>query len=104
MIETFKVVNGFTKVDKNEWFIFRSADETRRTRSTASVSEEGEIEMRSNVMFRENVRLEVRKNFFNVRVVKEWNQIPERVKKVQSVNAFKNAYDKWKETSNVTNQ
>ena len=103
MIETFKVVKGFTKVDKNEWFVFRNPDETRRTRSTASISDQGSIEMRSDVMFRENVNLEIRRNFFNVRVVKEWNQIPDVVKSAATINAFKNAYDNWKRTTNENN-
>ena len=28
-------------------------------------------------------------------MVKKWNEIPDWVKEKQSVNAFKNAYDKW---------
>ena len=99
MIETYKVVNGFTKVDKNEWFVFRTAEETRRTRSTASVSDDGAIEMKKDVLFREHANLEIRRNFFNVRVAREWNLIPEAIKNTRSVNAFKNAYDRWKETT-----
>ena len=102
-IEAYKVVNRFTKVDENVWFLFRKEDETRRTRSTTSVSEDGSTEMRPDVMFRENVNLEIRRNFFNVRIVSEWNRIPDNVKNVRSVNAFKNAYDKWKETTNEFN-
>ena len=101
MIETFKVVKGISKVNKDDWFIFRRDDETRRTRSTASVSEYGEIELRKDVMYKENANLEVRRNFFNVRVVREWNKIPDEVKKAQSVNAFKNAYDKWNSSRNT---
>ena len=101
MIETFKVVKGFSKVNKDDWFIFRNEEETRRTRSTASVSEFGEIELRNDVMYKENVNLEVRKNFFNVRIVREWNKIPDEVKKAKSVNAFKNAFDRWKSSENI---
>ena len=54
-------------------------------------------------MFRENVNLEIRKNFFNVRIVKEWNMIPDKVKDARPVNAFKNAYDKWKGATNDDN-
>ena len=43
----------------------------------------------------ESARLEIRRNFYNVRVVKNWNEIPEWIKEKESVNAFKNAYDKW---------
>ena len=48
----------------------------------------------------ESARLEVRKNFFNVRAAKAWNDIPQTVKEQTSVNAFKNAYDRWKKDAN----
>ena len=47
----------------------------------------------------EAARLEVRKNFYNVRAGKKWNDIPDKVKEQKSVNAFKNAYDKWASNS-----
>ena len=34
MIETFKTVYGFNKVDKSEWFDFRNASDTRGTQSS----------------------------------------------------------------------
>ena len=45
----------------------------------------------------EAARLEIRKNFYNVRAAKTWNQIPDEVREKKTVNGFKNAYDKWKE-------
>ena len=97
MIESFKVVNGFNNVNKNEWFEFRSAENTRATRSTVEVRE-GEQQDRKDVMFMGNVRLETRKHFFTVRVISKWNQIPDRVKSSKSVDAFKNGYDEWRRT------
>ena len=49
----------------------------------------------------EAARLEVRRNFFNVRAAKAWNQIPDKVKNQKSVNAFESSYDAWmmKQTS-----
>ena len=41
--------------------------------------------------------MEVRKNFYNIRAARAWNDIPQSVKEKTSVNAFKNAYDRWKE-------
>ena len=39
----------------------------------------------------------MRRNFFTVRVEKEWNALPESVKMQRTVNAFKNEYDRWHE-------
>ena len=39
-------------------------------------------------------RLDVRKNFFNVRLINEWNSLPEQTKNAKSTNQFKNLYDK----------
>ena len=60
-------------IDKHTWF--QIADEnSRATRSTSSVSDIGDEERKTNILKMENVRLETRKNFFTVRVVKEWNE------------------------------
>ena len=49
---------------------------------------------RQFVMKGEMARLETRKNLYSVRIVNEWNELPDWVKE-ESVNAFKNPYDKW---------
>jgi len=54
---------------------------------------------KSDMLKVDTARLEVRKNFFNIRAAKAWNCIPEEVKNQRSVNAFKNAYDRWREKS-----
>ena len=56
---------------------------------------ENEEKRKPNVIRCETARLEIRRNFYNVRAAKRWNEIPDEVKEQQSVNAFKNAYDKW---------
>ena len=96
MIETFKTVYGFNKVDKSEWFDFRNASDTRATRSTVTVSG-NELHDRENILFMGKVRLDSRKYFFTVRVISNWNEIPEQVKRQRSVNAFKNKYDEWRQ-------
>ena len=68
----------------------------RPTRANTAV--EGEEERRkSHVMKKERAKLEVRRNFFTVRTERIWNKLPEGVKQADSVNAFKNAYDRWVE-------
>ena len=97
MIETFRTINGLNKVDKATWFNFRDSTNMRATRSTVSVGDEGQQD-RTDVLFMGNVRLDSRKNFFTVRVIGKWNQIPDIVKGQKSLNAFKNKYDEWRES------
>ena len=97
MIETFRTIYGFNNVDRNQWFDFRNATNARATRSTVTVSG-NEQHDHDDVLYMGNVRLEIRKNFFTVRVIKKWNEIPERVRRQRSVDAFKNNYDEWRQT------
>jgi hypothetical protein len=39
-----------------------------------------------------NSRLEIRKNFFTQRIVREWNKIPKEIKRAKNVAGFKSAY------------
>ena len=94
MIEVFRTMKGFNRVEKTNWFRFRDNNSNRATRSTVSVS--GNVEQqRENVLFKENVRLDTRKNFFSVRVVDSWNRIPDEIREQKTVNGFKNKYDEW---------
>ena len=43
---------------------------------------------------RRHGRLELRKNFFTVRVTEPWNNIPSQVKQVRTKSGFKSAYAK----------
>ena len=95
-IEAFKTIKGFNQVKKEKWFEFEEENQ-RPTRRNTEINEGGERKI-SNVLREERARLEVRKNFFNVRAAKIWNKIPESVREKTSVNSFKASYDKWKET------
>ena len=97
-IETFKTLKGFNKVDKEKWFVLENED-ARPTRRNAEVSEGG-IRKKDYVLRVETARLEVRRNFYNVRAAKAWSDIPQSVKETTSINAFKNAYDKWSNNQN----
>ena len=59
------------------------------------ITEEGE-RRKKNVLKVETARLEIRKNFFNVRAANIWNKIPDEVREKKSVNGFEMAYDGWK--------
>ena len=97
MVKMFKTLKGFNRVNRQNWFQFRDRSNNRATRSTVLVSGEEQIE-RENVLFKESVRLDSRKNFFSVRVVDKWNEIPDKVKAQKSVNGFKQKYDEWIES------
>ena len=93
-IEAFKTLNGINHVDKTQWF--EVEDEGQRpTRQNVVITEEGE-RRKKNVLKVETARLEIRKNFFNVRAANIWNKIPDEVREKKSVNGFKTAYDGWK--------
>ena len=97
LIETFKVMNGLNRADKNKWLNIKN-NITTTTRSTSNLSNDGPVR-RDDFLFMEHVRLDIRKNFFNIRVIKEWNALPEKVRKQKTVNGFKNELDRWKDSS-----
>ena len=68
VIETFKTLKGFNRVDKNNWFKFRDISNNWATRSTVNRTDNQQHE-KQDMLFKESVRLEIRKNLFSVRVV-----------------------------------
>ena len=101
MIETFKTMRGINRVDREEWFRVQVEEEHRPTRSNTMVVE-GELERRREVIVGQRAKLEVRRNFFTVRVEKEWNSLPEMVKMQRTVNGLRNAYDRWRQGASNT--
>ena len=95
MIEVFRTMKGFNKVDKNEWFNLSDPETARATRSTVSISEDGP-EQRNDVIIKGHVRLDARKHFFTELAARDWNSLPDSVRKQKTVNAFKNQYDSWR--------
>ena len=57
--------------------------------------ESGKEERKTDIIQRKRAKIETRANFYTLRVAKEWNSLPENLKKQKSVNAFKNKLDKW---------
>ena len=62
------------------------------------------VERRREVIVRERTNLEVRRNFFTVRVEKTWNAMPETLKAQWTVNIFKNEYDSWRKRAITINR
>jgi len=79
LIEVFKTLKGFNRVDYRQFF---KLVEHSRTRG------------HSFKLVKSRSRLEIRKNFFSQRVVNSWNNLPESVVEAETVNSFKNRYDK----------
>ena len=94
VIQTFKVLKGFNQVSKENWFQ-EVSDDARPTRMTTKIEGDQAVKKES-VLVIERARLEIRRNFFSIRAPKKWNELPENVKNCTSINAFKNAYDKWR--------
>ena len=95
MIEAFKVVNGYEKVRKEEWFTMQEGQ--RRTRQNTEIREE--MIVQKLVMKGCKSRGEEKRNFYKQRVVKGWNSLPSSIQLAPSVNAFKSRYDAWRKQS-----
>ena len=78
------MLNGFTCMDTEKFFCYASQRHDLSTRSVANKS-----------LVAEKCHLNVRKYFFNNRVVNPWNALPIEVRESESVNSFKNNYDDW---------
>jgi ribonucleases P/MRP protein subunit RPP40 len=78
MIMTYKMLNGFERVDTNNlWTLNRNSSLRGNSRKL--------MKIRS--------RLDIRKYSFSLRVTDEWNSLSDDVVTSTSLNGFKNAYD-----------
>ena len=84
LVQTFKILNGYDKVDYKTWFNIIGNHAPRVTRSTGY--QKNIIGNRSNT--------EIRRHFFSNRVVVQWYSLPESVKDSPTVQVFKNRLDK----------
>jgi len=79
MIQTFKIIKGIDKVNKDTWFTLVGNNTIRPTRSTA---------YHQNIVPNRS-RTEIRRNFFSNRVVSLWNALPIEIKEARTLNQFK---------------
>ena len=100
LIEVFKVMRGINKVRMEEWFELVDGAQ-RNTRQNADINEVGEAERRPDTLKSERARLEVRKNFFTVRVVEPWNSLPANIKNATNVNTFKSRIDDFAKNNSL---
>ena len=80
LIEAFKMIKGLNKSDYKRFFTLA---QNNRTRGHAFK------------IVKNRSRVNIRKNFFSQRVVNDWNALPVWVVGSESVNSFKNNYDKY---------
>ena len=83
MAMTYRIVTHKDDVDTAAWFTM-AAQAARVTRTTADPL---------NVIVRHE-RLDIRRNFFSVRVTEDGNKVPSDIKQMRYVEGFKNAYAK----------
>ena len=74
LIEVFKLLKGFTRVDYKRWFTLLEGSRTRG---------------HSFKLVKDRCRLDVRRNFFSQRVINNWNKLPSFVAESTSINMFK---------------
>ena len=94
----FKTLKGINKVEKSEWFDIRTNEITRPTRGN-TVMVDGTERMKIETLYKKAATGEIRNNFFTVRVIRSWNELPEAAKGTKTVNGFKSACDTWKRSN-----
>ena len=85
MTMVYKVLTGKDQVDPTEWFTM-AGEAARATRATADPL---------NIKVKHG-RLEVRQNFFTIRVTEQWNRVPRDIKNQKTVDSFKTAYARYR--------
>jgi len=80
LIQVFKMIKGIDKVDHKKFFKLASTDRTRG---------------HNFKLVKDRSILNIRKYFFSKRVINGWNTLPASVVEAETVNSFKNRYDKY---------
>lgn len=80
MIQTYKIIHGIDSVNKDLFFTTATTQATRG---------------HPYKLFMRRSRLSVRQNTFSVRVVNDWNSLPEEIVTASTVNRFKTKLDKF---------
>ena len=89
LIEVYKILTGKERVDPSVWFSMASD----RNQGMATRNSSGFLNLQ-----KPPANLQIRSNFFSVRVIDPWNCLPDSVKQAETVNTFKNRYDKFMST------
>ena len=84
MIETFKIMKGYDQVDARKFFTLR-----------AEVAGRDETRGHELKIFKQRRNTVLRRKFFSHRVVDSWNRLPRHVIEANTVNCFKERYDRY---------
>ena len=85
MLQVWKVLNGDVDVDPSKLFLLSSEASVKITRHTSALS---------NLAPR-SFKLDIRKNFFSVRSVNSWNNLPVSIRASSTTDEFKALYDEY---------
>ena len=85
LIEVFRILKGFEKVDHNQFF---------------ELNAEGILRGHTLKIKKNRSNTNLRQNFFTSRVVNEWNSLPSSVVEADTINCFKNRLDKYLNSKN----
>ena len=77
MVEVFKIVSGINRINYDIFFSYS----TSNTRG------------HSKKFYQPRSRLDIRKNIFSQRVIKDWNGLPESLVSVEDLKSFKAGLD-----------
>ena len=80
IIETFKIIKGFTNIDSTQFFNVQASDRLRG---------------HSLKLTKPRCNTQLRQHFFSQRVIQRWNNLPQYVINADSVNEFKNKLDDY---------
>ena len=85
LIEVFKIMHGFDNLDRSQFFTMRSEVHSYRTIG------------HSYHIYRKRANLQIRKEFFDIRIIEAWNELPEEVVNCKTLSSFKKALDRRSE-------
>ena len=93
MIQVYKVLHKIDNVDPANYFTRTAGSHQHATRSATTITDNTISEAFGLVP--EAPRTEIRRQFFTVRSVSKWNDLPKRVQESPSVNSFENNFDNF---------
>ena len=79
VIQVFKILKGYDKVNPNTWFEFETRRSTRNSH-----------QMNLKIKRRNT---DLARNFFTVRAASHWNKLPSHIKEATTLSNFKSKYD-----------
>ena len=81
LIEVFKIVHGYDNLDRKQFFKFKKEVHSHNTIG------------HDLCIYHPFTYKTVRKGFFDIRIIDDWNRLPEEVVNSQSISSFKRALD-----------